>query len=65
MYICVCQAITEGKVKVAAEETGGCTRSTYKALSFRPKCGKCVQSIHSIVKDVSGAAESSHALEAK
>lgn len=50
MYVCICHGLTEKKVQAAALESGGCSRSTYKALGYRPKCGKCVEMIQSVVR---------------
>lgn len=42
MYICICNAIRESDLKVAARCTSGDAVSVYAALGKKPNCGQCL-----------------------
>ena len=42
MIVCVCNAIREDDVRKAAREGAGCTRSVYRAIGRKPRCGQCL-----------------------
>ena len=52
MYICLCNALTDRKLKQAAIETGS-TRpgEIYAACGCRAQCGQCVQTVLDLVRD--------------
>jgi bacterioferritin-associated ferredoxin len=42
MIVCVCNAIREDEVRQAAREGASCTRSVYRAIGRKPRCGQCL-----------------------
>lgn len=42
MYICVCNAIRECKLREAARRCPGDADAVYEALGCRPQCGQCL-----------------------
>jgi bacterioferritin-associated ferredoxin len=42
MIVCVCNAIREDEVRKAAREGAVCTRSVYRAIGRKPRCGQCL-----------------------
>ena len=52
MYVCLCNAITDRDFRAhAADKT--CTVSmVYHSLGTKPKCGKCVQYVKQLLKQV-------------
>ncbi|MFU7528800.1 bacterioferritin-associated ferredoxin [Qipengyuania sp. ASV99] len=42
MYICICNAIREADLRMAALTSGGDAEATYAALGKRPNCGQCL-----------------------
>jgi len=55
MYVCICHALTEQELQSALLQNAGCSRSTFKSLGYRPKCGKCVETIQSMVSETPAA----------
>ena len=46
MYLCVCNAITEDQVVWAVRERGaGSVEAVFEALSARPDCGRCLETM--------------------
>jgi bacterioferritin-associated ferredoxin len=41
MIVCVCNAIRESDVRLAAREGATCPTSTYARFNRRPRCGQC------------------------
>ncbi len=58
MYICLCNALTDRKLKQAATATGS-TRPVeiYAACGCRVQCGQCVRSIVKLLRDHASQAE--------
>jgi bacterioferritin-associated ferredoxin len=52
VYICLCNALTDRKLKQAAIDTGS-TRpgEIYAACGCRAQCGQCVQTVLDLVRD--------------
>ncbi len=52
MYVCICNALTDRKLKQAAAQAG-CVRPSdaYEACGCRAQCGKCVKSVLAILRD--------------
>ena len=52
MYICLCNALTDRKLKQAATVTGS-TRpgEIYAACGCRAQCGQCVQAVLELLRD--------------
>jgi bacterioferritin-associated ferredoxin len=57
LYICICNALTDRKLKQAATETGS-TRpgDIYAACGCRAQCGHCVQAVLDLVRLHAGEA---------
>ncbi len=42
MIVCVCNAISESDVRKAAREGAACTRTVFRAIDRKPRCGQCL-----------------------
>lgn len=42
MYLCVCHAVTERKVRELANGGGATLSAVYRELGVRPRCATCV-----------------------
>ena len=42
MYVCICNAIRETDLRLAALSNGGDAEATYAVLGKRPNCGQCL-----------------------
>ncbi|GGO11960.1 hypothetical protein GCM10007972_16330 [Iodidimonas muriae] len=53
MYVCICNGLTENRVRAAARETGErrCARSLYRHLGCKPQCGLCLSFAKSVISD--------------
>ena len=51
MYICVCNAIREKDLKVAARCTSGDAEAVYAALGKRPNCGQCLDDAQLLIEE--------------
>lgn len=51
MYICMCHGYTDKQVRKAIGDEPCRVACVWSRLGARPKCGKCVQHIHSMVKE--------------
>ena len=49
MYVCICNAIRESDLKVAARCTGGDAVSVYAALGKKPNCGQCLDDAQDLI----------------
>ncbi len=56
MYICVCNAIRECKLRRAALRAAGDAEAVYAALGKRPNCGQCLDEADEIIEDERAAA---------
>lgn len=52
MYICICNALSEKRIRAAAATSKGSTAAVYRALDCRPQCGRCIPTIRDIVREV-------------
>jgi bacterioferritin-associated ferredoxin len=52
MFICVCNAIRESDLKVAARCTSGDAVSVYAALGKTPNCGQCLIDAQLLIDEV-------------
>jgi len=50
MYVCICNALTEGHVKDVARQPRQSLSSVYDCLGVRPCCGKCASSLREILR---------------
>ena len=49
MIVCVCNAISESDVRKAAREGAACTRTVYRAIGRKPRCGQCLPLAREII----------------
>lgn len=58
MYVCICNALTDRKLKEAIVTTGSQRpKDVYAACGCRAKCGTCVQLVKGLLRDHGGIAE--------
>jgi len=50
MYICICNAIRECDLKLAARCTSGDVTAVYAALGKRPNCGQCLDDAAALIE---------------
>lgn len=51
MYVCLCNALTDRQVKLAAATAGSTKPSTvYAACGCRAQCGQCVKSLVALLR---------------
>jgi len=50
MYVCICNALTESRVREAARECRGSVPSVYECFGVTPGCGKCASSLRDILR---------------
>lgn len=58
MYVCICNALSDGRIRAVAPESGGSAAAVYKALGCRPQCGRCVPLVGDIVRELGSPAAS-------
>ena len=51
MYACICNAIRETDLKVAARCTSGDAEEVYAALGKRPNCGQCLEDAQLLIEE--------------
>lgn len=53
MYVCVCNALSERKVRETAARVGNaqCASDIFRALGAEPECGKCAAHAVSVYRD--------------
>jgi bacterioferritin-associated ferredoxin len=52
MYICICNALTDRRLKEAiAANPGQCAEEVHEACGCRAKCGKCVTVIKEMLQN--------------
>lgn len=52
MYICICNALTDRRLRQAAHETGSeRPGEIYAACGCRAQCGSCVKSVLALIRD--------------
>jgi len=49
MIVCICNAIREDEVRQAAREGAACTRTVYRAIGRKPRCGQCLPFAREII----------------
>lgn len=52
MYLCVCHALNDRRVREAVENGGGTVGSVFRSLGIKPRCTRCLPFIKSTVKAV-------------
>ena len=56
MVVCVCNAIREKDVRVAARAGAACPSSAYASVGCRPRCGQCFPFAREIIESERSAA---------
>lgn len=57
MYLCICNALTDRKLKDVIIEGGSANAAdVYKACGCRAQCGECVKAIKAMVQELSSGA---------
>ena len=51
MIVCICNAITEEKVRLAARAGAPCARSAYANLGCEVECGSCLDYAREIIEE--------------
>lgn len=54
MYVCICNAIRETDLRVAARCTSGDAEAVYEAMGKRPNCRQCLEEAHDILLEERG-----------
>lgn len=49
MYLCICNAITDGQARSHDAISACSVAAFYRALGIKPKCGKCVPIVREIL----------------
>jgi bacterioferritin-associated ferredoxin len=49
MYVCLCNAVTDGQVRAVACGQDCSVAGLYRLLGVQPKCGKCVPTVRDIL----------------
>lgn len=49
MYVCICNAITDGEVRSLASQGCQTAAQVYRSLECRPQCCKCVTDIRRLI----------------
>jgi bacterioferritin-associated ferredoxin len=58
LYVCLCNALTDRKLKQAATATGSVRPGeVYAACGCRAQCGQCVQAVLALLRDHARQAE--------
>jgi len=52
MYVCLCNAITDGDFRAHAECEGCTVSAVYRSLGKKPQCGKCVPFVRQLLRQV-------------
>jgi bacterioferritin-associated ferredoxin len=52
VYVCLCNALTDRRLKQAMADTGSASpRELYEACGCRAQCGKCLRAVVDLVRD--------------
>ncbi|NFV80441.1 (2Fe-2S)-binding protein [Magnetospirillum aberrantis] len=51
MYVCLCHGLNDRQVRAAIDEgQAGSAAEVYRHYSCKPQCGKCVSTVHDMVR---------------
>jgi bacterioferritin-associated ferredoxin len=51
VYFCICNGLTESRVRAAVDETGAkSVAAVYRYCGVIPRCGKCIETIRDYVQ---------------
>jgi bacterioferritin-associated ferredoxin len=51
VYICICNALTDKKLKQAVADGSSRVQEVYAACGCRAQCGQCVQAVLRLLRD--------------
>lgn len=51
MYVCICRAINEKKIKAAVDAGADRPAAVFRAHGCRPNCGACLTDMQSVIRD--------------
>lgn len=57
MYVCICNALTESRVREAASKAGRSVTSVYECFGVTPRCGKCAANLRDLLRQASPSPE--------
>jgi bacterioferritin-associated ferredoxin len=49
MYVCICNALTDRRIRGAIESGAGSLGAVYRTCGAAPQCGKCGEMIRSLL----------------
>tara|TARA_E500000305_G_scaffold109967_1_gene116430 strand:- start:799 stop:990 length:192 start_codon:yes stop_codon:yes gene_type:complete len=49
MYVCICNAIRESELRLAARRCGGDAEQVYATLGKRPDCRQCLDDAEALI----------------
>lgn len=49
MYLCICNALSETRVRKVVDGGARCLGEVYLALGCKPQCGKCVDEVRAML----------------
>ena len=55
MYVCICNAITDGEVQALVAQGCRSVGEIYRGLNCEPQCCKCTADIRRLVKETAGS----------
>ncbi|GGB29698.1 (2Fe-2S)-binding protein [Tistrella bauzanensis] len=59
MYICICNGLTERRVREAAASARSVS-GVYRALDSRPQCGKCIDCVRGMLAGCGGTGDAAN-----
>jgi bacterioferritin-associated ferredoxin len=51
MYVCICNAIRDREIAVAAESDAASVAEIFRRCGRRPQCGKCLPDVAQMIED--------------
>jgi bacterioferritin-associated ferredoxin len=57
LYICLCNALTDRKLRQAAAAGCATPNEAYAACGCRAQCGQCVKAVRQLLRDISPPAQ--------
>jgi bacterioferritin-associated ferredoxin len=51
MIVCVCNAIREDELRLAARSGAPCPRTAFKSLGCQPQCGTCLPCAKDVIDE--------------
>ena len=51
MYVCICNALRDKELKVAAGANARTVADVFRSCGKRPRCGKCLHDVAQMIED--------------